>query len=518
MPPSKTSPDSGGTPGARGADRAGGAGHTDGAGGRGSAGRRPSALAAVRDRLTVHHGREILHLATPTVLTMVSQTLMWTVDTAFVGRVSSVALAAVGLGGMLTWTAYTLFNQVSRISNTFVAQAHGKGDDEAVGSYTWQGLYLALGAGLLLQLAGYLSFHVLPWTRNPAEVQAQAYDYIKWRSASAVATQVSFCLMGFFMGRRDVRKPMIAGIVANLVNVVLDVWLIFGWSGFDLAGRRWLAVPPLGVAGAAIATSIGNVVQMAMLIGWFVLPALHRRRYRTHRPRRPSPRRLGDIVRVGTPSAWENFVDMASFAFFSTLIGQAGAVSLAASQITVQLLAFSFMPLWGVTIAGSVLVGNWIGAGEPRAAARYARQVYKLALYYALALSALLLLLRGQMFRVFTNDPAVIALGASLVTAAAVFQIGDGLRMIGSGILTGAGDTRFPMLSSLLVLWGGFVPLTWWIVARQGLGVTAAWLGGTACYLLQGLMLYLRFRSNRWQRVRIFSSPGGRAVEPPAPL
>lgn len=529
MSPSKASSDSGESAGARGADGAGGAsgrsgagqgstGDSSSAGGRGSAGGRTSVVAAVRDRLTVHHGREILHLATPTVLTMVSQTLMWTVDTAFVGRVSSVALAAVGLGGMLTWTAYTLFNQVSRISNTFVAQAHGKGDDESVGAYTWQGLYLALGAGLLLQLAGYLSFHVLPWTRNPPEVQAQAYAYIKWRSASAVATQVSFCLMGFFMGRRDVRKPMIAGVVANAVNVVLDVWLIFGWSGLELAGRRWLAVPPLGVAGAAIATSIGNFVQMALLIGWFALPALHRRRYRTHRPRRPSPRRLRDIVRVGTPSAWENFVDMASFAFFSALIGQAGAVSLAASQITVQLLAFSFMPLWGVTIAGSVLVGNWIGAGEPRTAARYARQVYKLALYYALALSALLLLLRGQLFRVFTNDPAVIALGASLVAAAAVFQIGDGLRMIGSGILTGAGDTRFPMLSSLLVLWGGFVPLTWWIVARQGLGVTAAWLGGTACYLLQGTMLYLRFRSNRWMRVRIFSSPGGRAVEPPAPL
>ncbi len=472
----------------------------------------PASRPTVRSLLTVHHGREISRLAYPTILTMLSQTLMWTIDTALLGRVSSTALAAAGLGGMITWAGYSLCNQLSRITGTFVAQAHGKGDDEAVGDYVWQGIWLALTGGLVLQAIGYFSYLGLPLTRNPAEVQTLAYTYIKWRSASAVGTQLSFALMGFFQGRRDVHVPMWAGVVANVMNLVLDLWLIFGWSGFELGGHRWLAMAPHGVAGAAIATSVSIFANAAILAAWLWLPRMHRLRYRIHVPRRPRPREIRDLVRVGSPSAGENFIDMASFVVFSSLIGRAGAAQLAASQITINLLSFSFMPIWGLTIAGSVLVGNWIGAGNPEAAERYGRQVYKLGVYYTLALGALLVLLRGQLFRVFTPDPAVIALGSGLALVAAAFQFGDGLRMIGGGLLNGAGDTRFPMIQSLFVLWGLFLPLTWWIIVRQGGDVRAAWLGGAVIYLLQAAGLWWRVRSGKWKRVRIFTArPDGDA-------
>ena len=166
-------------------------------------GRRLTAASLLR----VHDGREIMALALPNILTMLSQTLMWTVDTAMLGRVDSSSLAAAGLGGMITWCGYSLFNNLSRISGTFVAQAHGRGDDELVGHYAWQGLYIALITGLLLTVAGWYSYLVLPWTRNPADVQELTYTYIKWRSTSAVATQVSFAVTAFFAGRRDVRAP-----------------------------------------------------------------------------------------------------------------------------------------------------------------------------------------------------------------------------------------------------------------------------------------------------------------------
>ncbi len=466
----------------------------------------PTGRPTLRSLVTVHHGREISRLAWPTVLTMLSHTLMWTVDTAMLGRVSSTALGAAGLGGILTWTGYSLVNQLSRITGTFVAQADGKGDDEAVGDYTWQGIWLAIAGGLLLQTLGYFSYLGLPLTHNPADVQALTYDYIKWRSVSAIATQLTFALMGFFQGRRDVRVPMWAGLVANLLNVVLDLWLIFGWSGVELLGRRWLAVAPLGVAGAAIATSVSVCVNAAILAGCLWWPREFRRRYRTHRPRRPRPREIGDLARVGSPSAAENFIDMASLSIFTALVGRAGAAQLAASQVTINLLSFSFMPVWGLTIAGSVLTGNWIGAGAPDVAERYGRQVYKLGLYYMLGLALALILLRENVFRVFTADPAVLALGGALAISAAIFQIGDGLRMIGAGILTGAGDTRFPMLQSLIVLWGLFIPLTWWIIVHEGGDVRGAWYGATVIYLVQAAGLFWRVRSGKWKRIEIFSS------------
>ncbi|MBK8165322.1 MAG: MATE family efflux transporter [bacterium] len=463
-----------------------------------AAGRR-TALSLAR----VHDGREIMALALPNILTMLSQTLMWTVDTALLGRVDSASLAAAGLGGVITWCGYSLFNNLSRISGTFVAQAHGAGDDDLVGHYAWQGLYIALVTGLLLTVAGWYSYVALPWTRNPAEVQDLTYTYIRWRSVSAVATQVSFAVTGFFAGRRDVRVPMWCGLAGNVVNVVLDVWLIFGWEGFGLGGATWLAVPPMGIKGASIATSIGTAVNALALVGFALAPHL-RARYRIHLPRRPDRRALARLVRVGSPAAGENFVDMGGFVMFSVFIGTAGAVQLAASQITIQLLSFSFMPLWGLTMAAGVLVGNALGAGSPARAAHYGRQVYKLGTYYSLGLGVAMVALREHVFGVFSDDPTVLALGPALVLAAAVFQYFDGVRMLSSGILQGAGDTRYAMIVTVILMWGMFIPLTWFlVVSRQG-DVVVAWLGASVCYLLQGLFLWRRFASGRWQHARIF--------------
>ncbi|MCP4570888.1 MAG: MATE family efflux transporter [bacterium] len=456
-----------------------------------------------RSAWRVHQGREILALAAPTVLTMLSQTLMWTVDTALLGRVSSLALAAAGLGGMLTWASYSLFNNLSRITGTFVSQAWGKGDEDHVGHYTWQGVWIALVSGTVLMVFGWFSYLVLPWTHNPQDVQDLTYVYIKYRSLSAVFTQLTMVLMGFFQGRRDVKVPMYAGIIGNVLNLVLDVWLIFGWSGFALFGRTWLAVPAMGVQGAAIGTSVGTFVNAVFLAAWALAPRL-RAKYALHLVRRPDPRAIANMVRVGLPAAWEGFLDMSGFLMFTIFVGTAGAVQLAASQITIQVLSFSFMPLWGLTTAAAVLTGNWIGAGDPDQAAHYGRQTYKLGTYYSLALAAVLVLARHHVFKVFTNDPEVLVLGSALVVAAAIFQYFDGIRMLSSGILQGAGDTRYTMLVTLIVMWGGFIPLTWWLIVQRDGDVVVAWMGASACYLLQGIFMWRRFRSGAWRKIEIF--------------
>lgn len=463
----------------------------------------PTAWRTAATRLRVHEGREILDLALPTVLTMLSQTLMWTVDTALLGRYESAALAASGLGGMITWCGYSLFNNLSRISGTFVAQAHGEGDDAKVAHYAWQGLYLAVAAGLALTAMGWHAHLVLPLTHNPAEVQALTGDYIRWRSLSAVATQVTFAVTGFFTGRRDVRVPMWCGVAGNVVNLAAAVWLIFGWGGFALGGHRWLAMPAQGVHGSAIAISLGSWASALALVGCALAPGL-RRRYRLHRPRRPDRRALANLLRVGSPAAVENFVDMGGFVMFSVFVGTINAVQLAASQVTIQILSFSFMPLWGLTTAAGVLVGNRLGAGQPDLAAHYARQTYKLGTYYALLLALLMVALRRHLFAVFSDDPLVLALGPSLCVVAALFQYFDGVRMLSSGVLQGAGDTRYTMVVTLILMWGLFVPLTAWLVLGRGGNVVAAWLGAGVCYLLQGWFLWRRFASGHWRQARIF--------------
>ena len=427
----------------------------------------------LRGKLTVHHGREITALASPIVLTMLSQTLMWTVDTIFLGHHSSLALGAAGLGGILLWAAYSAVNNLSRITGTFVSQAHGKNDDGHVGDYAWQGMYMATVTGLLLMALGMNARPLMGWTGIPPHVLDAAAEYMRWRALSAVFTQWGFALMGYFQGRRKVGVPMWAGLISNLANALLDWWFIFGWAGFEVAGHRFLEIPAMGLRGAALATSCGVALNTTIMFLAMFGSSEARRRYRIHIPRLPSPRKLADIVRVGAPSSMENFVDMSTFALFSTFVGRSGEIALAANQIQVQLLSFSFMPMWGLTIAGSVLTGNWMGASRPETAARYGRQVYKLGLYYCFGLATLLILLRHQVYRIFTPDPAVLAFSGVLVVLAAIFQIGDALRMVGSGLLTGAGDTRPVMLLTIAVMWGMFLPGAWWtVVARDGDVVT----------------------------------------------
>jgi len=452
----------------------------------------------------VYDAREILLLAMPTVLTMLSQTLMWTVDTAMLGRFNSVSLAAAGLGGMMTWAVYSLFNNLSRITGTFVSQSHGRQNNAEVTNYAWQGIYLAIVAGLILQVAGYYSYLVLPWTRSSLEVQELSYIYIKWRSMSAVFTQVIFALMGFFQGRRDVKVPMYAGIIGNAVNIILDVWLIFGWSGIVVFGHTFFAVPAMGIKGAAIGTSIGTAVNAIALIIWALAPRL-RTKYDIHKPRRPEWKTIAKMIRIGLPSAWEGFIDMGGFLMFTIFVGTISAVHLAANQITIQVLSFSFMPLWGLTTAASVLTGNEIGGGHHDRAAHYGRQAFKIGTYYSLGLGVVIVLCRNQIFRIFSTDPEVLALGASLCVAAAVFQYFDGVRMLSSGILQGAGDTRYTMLVTLVLMWGGFIPLTWYIIVLKGGSSELGWYGASLCYFAQGVLMWHRFQSGKWRERDIFA-------------
>ena len=138
-------------------------------------------------------------------------------------------------------------------------------------------------------------------------------------------------------------------------------------------------------------------------------------------------------------------------------------------------------------------------------AALYGRQAYKLGAYYSVAEAVILISLRHEVFKIFSNDPQVLALGAGLAVTAAIFQYFDGVRMLSSGILAGAGDTRYPMVVTLITMWGIFIPLTWYLVVHRQGDVIHAWAGASFCYLLSGGLIWRRFASDKWRQIQIFN-------------
>lgn len=436
--------------------------------------------------------REVWQLSYPAILTMISQTVMWTVDAAMVGRLGKVELAAVGLGGLVVWTLYSFFVGLTSSVNTFVAQSYGAKQYQKCGMYLWQGLYVSLLGAALIFVVRAFSSEVLSLLGPDPVVQAESASYVRIRMVSAPFFLIHYTFSHFYRGIGDTKTPLKILALAHAFNIAGDYLLIFGKGPF----------PQMGVDGAAWATSLANLIAALAFIGIafrgrvssvYRLPMQWR--FRASETRR--------LLRIGLPVAVQFFLDMGSFLVFSAYVGRMGVTQLAANQIVIQILALSFMPIQGFAIAATTLMGKYIGAQTPDLALRSGNTAVRLGLYYAGFIAVLCFAVPESLVRVFNQDPSVIALGRPLIILAGVFQLFDAAHLISAGALRGAGDTRVPMLITLSGAWLVFLPLAYLFGSVMERGVTGAWTGATVYVVVLGFAMYARLRSQRWHTIKI---------------
>jgi len=444
------------------------------------------------DRYPAGSYRQVLALSMPAVLTMVSQTIMWTVDAAMVGHVGAAELGAVGLGGMLVWTTYSFFVGLTSSVNTFVAQSYGAHDYRRCGVYLWQGLYVAAAAAAALLVVRAM----VPWLMalvGPApDIRPLSTTYIQIRMLSVPFFLVYYTYSHFFRGIGDTTTPLWILALANAFNILGDYLLIFGPGPF----------PELGVAGAAWATSASNVVAAALFVAAASTPGM-RARYGTLSQWRVRRDEFVRLLRVGGPIAVHFFLDMGSFLVFSSYISRMGTAALAANQIAIQVLALSFMPAQGFSIAATTLMGQYIGAGAPERAKRAAYTTLRVGLMYAGVILLLCLTVPGPLVRLFNSDNAVVALGRSLLVWAAFFQVFDAVQFISDGALRGAGDTRVPMMIVVGGAWLVFLPLAYLFGTVLRFGVVGAWGGATLYVVVIAVLMFARLKREGWRGATI---------------
>ncbi len=434
--------------------------------------------------------REAWRLAWPTIVGQLALTAMWTADTMMLGRVGKVEMAAAGFGGVLIWTLYTFFVGLVTATNAFVSQASGRGDREEAAVFAWQGLWLSAGAAAILALAAWRFDWILALARPDPAVIAECLRYSRARMTAAFFAIATFTLQAFFRGIGDVKTPMRVAVVSNLLNIGLDAVLIFGLGPF----------PRLTTLGAGIATAASQLVGFALLAGRFLGPRLAAAwgTRRAWRFRLDATRRL---LRVGLPLGAEHFGDMGSFSVFMALMGRLGTDELAASQIAIQVLSFSFMPVSGVARAATTLVGNYLGAGQPDLASRSGWTCIRLSAAYTLVAGGAMLAVGAPLFTVFNDDPGVVAAGLGILPMLAGFQVLDGAQMTAGGALQGAGDTAFPMALLLASSWLLFVPLAWFLSGAAG--ITGAWTAPLVHFGVVSAALLARFARGGWRHRRI---------------
>lgn len=438
--------------------------------------------------------RQVLVLAYPVIITMLSQTLMWLVDTIMVGRIGTAQLGAVGLGGMLTWMFFSLFNGLISSANTFVAQDYGAKKYDDIGKIAWHYVYMAVASYIILLALIPFSNYAIKLIGSSPAVTEYSGTYMRIRLYSGIGVFTSFALAGFFRGIGNTKTPMFIALIANCFNVIANYLLIFG--------NDTLRIPRLEVTGAAIATFLSSIFS-AILYLTIYLSKNYDRLYLTRSFYRLESALINRIMRVGMPMGIQFFLDNGSFSVFSAFIARMGDAPLAASNAAMTLMSTSFMPLVGISIATTTLVGQFIGARDLPNARKSGYTAIKIGVIYAMLVASNFFIFPKYLVLIVSKDPEVVDLGARILMLAGIFQVSDGFGICSNGALRGAGDTRFTMVIGLSYAWFLFVPLAYVLGYTLNGGVVGAWVGATIYIVIYGVTVFVRFHRGKWESIKI---------------
>jgi MATE family multidrug resistance protein len=423
----------------------------------------------------------MVRLATPIALAEVGWMTMGIADTIVVGHLpnSAAAIGAVSLGSIVFYTVAIFGSGLLLGLDTLVSQAFGARRLDECHRSLINSLWFCLPLAPVLMAVLWGTLPLLEHGGIDRGVRKETVPYLEALIWSTPPLLVYFALRRYLQGMNLTRPVMLALVTANVVNVLGNVAFVFG---------RWGAAR-FGTQGSGWATCVSRCYLAAVLAGF---AAWHSWRHRTGLfalDWRPHFGRIGALVRLGLPAASQIGLETAVFAVAAFLIGRLGAAPLAGHQIAMTTVSFTYMAPLGIGSAAAVRVGQALGRRDPQGAEHAGWVALGLGVGF-MSLSALILLLFPERIALlYSVDPAVIRMGARLVSIAAFFQIFDGLQVVATGALRGAGDTHTAMFCHLAGYWGVGLPLGWLLCFRAGFGAPGLWAGLSVAIISIGLAL-----------------------------
>ena len=453
--------------------------------------------------------REVLKIASPLILSMGSWSIMHFVDRMFLTWYNREALAAALPAGVLNFTIGALFLGTAGYVNTFVAQYEGAERPERVGSAVWQGIYLSIFAGLAMLLCLPLAPAIFGWTGHAPQIQALEVPYFRILCFMVGPAVMMAAVSSFFSGRGDTWTVMWVNFVAVALNVFLDYLWIFGKGGF----------PELGIRGAAWATVFSHFLG-AVLFMILIFRGKFRRRYHTLRAWRFEIGLFRRLMRFGLPNGLQVFLEVLSFSLFILLVGRLGEIPLAATNLAFNINTLTFLPMLGLGIAVSTLVGRYLGQNRAELAERSTYSALYLSLGYVCAMASLYVVIPELLLRPFGSyaDPESFApvkeTTILLLKYVAFFSVFDASHIVLSAAIKGAGDTRFVMVASLLLSWTLMVIPVYLAIAVYGWGLYVAWTFVCAYIVVAGFVFLFRFRGGKWKSMLVIEFESLKEVIP----
>lgn len=430
----------------------------------------------------------IWQLAWPAIISNLLFSVIGLVSIKIVGSLGASAVASVTTGNRIFFALQAIMMAISAGTTAMVARSVGAKNYSEAAKVTSVSLWIGNLVAVALMVPCILFATELASVFGlDAATTADAATFIRWISVFNVAFAINMIISASLRAAGDTRTPLWIGVLTNLVNVVLVYWLVFGGYG----------VPAMGVAGAAIANGAAFALAAIVYLGlWYG----GRLKVGVGGRGSMSQKRVRQLIDIGYPAGVEQLVFQLGFFAFLWLVGYYGTAAFAAYGIGVQILSLSFVVGFGFSIAGATLVGQHLGAKDPQGAVRHGWRATGMAIASMVILSIVIIAFAEEIARFLIDDDEVVRLTVIFIYILGIAQPLMAIEFTLGGCLRGAGDTRYPLKTTLAGLIGARVGLA---ALFTVLGLTVVWIYAALIgdYIVKAVMLVRRFKSGKWQQI-----------------
>ncbi len=424
------------------------------------------------------------HLAYPVMLSQLGHVMMGVTDSIMVGHIGSTSLAAVSLSNVI-FNVLLLFGiGVSYAITPLVASAAGLRNDHEIVETVRHGLIINLITGLVLIGAVILGKNLLYHINQPEDVVALAIPYLSIITYSILPVLIFQTYRQFAEGLSFTRIAMIVMIVSNVVNIVLNYIMIYGYVGF----------PAMGLNGSAWATLSSRVFMALFMVAYIYYSSKFNNFNGLFIFGQYSRKLFNKMLHIGIPAGMQFIFEVLAFDASAVMMGWLGTQALAAHQIAINMATISYMMTSGLAAAATIRVGYFFGQRDIKNLLTSAYTILGMALTFMSGWALIFIFGKNLLPTFYISDPEVIAIAIPLLVIAGFFQLSDGVQVVCVGALRGLQDVKIPSLFIFIAYWVIGLPLGYWLGFIMNYGATGIWLGLLIGLTLTALAMLFRFR------------------------
>ncbi len=437
--------------------------------------------------------RAIFLLSIPMILEMAMESLLAVVDIFFISRLNNNdAVTAVGLTESVIAVVYSIAMGLGMAATAMVARRIGEKDRDGAAVSAVNALYIGAAVSLVISVVGFFFYKdLLRAMGATAEIIQVGSGYTQWMLVGNSSIVALFLVNAIFRGAGNAAIAMHSLWIANILNMILDPILIFGWG----------PIPSMGVEGAAIATNIGRTAgvlyQLYYLAGERGIIKIRRANATVN---------LEVIVRLlkmAADNVGQFLISTASWLVLARIIMNFGSTAFAGYQIAIRVVIFTILPSWGMANAAATLVGQNLGAGKPDRAEKSVWKAGFLNMVFLGIVSVFFFFFSEPVMRFFSNDPGVVEIGTSCLQIVAFGYMFYGYGMVIVQSFNGAGDTRTPIILNIFTYWCFQIPLAYILAMKLDFGASGAFWAIAIAESAVAVLGIIIFRRGKWKTVKV---------------